>query len=56
MSKEEIIKKLIELGYEAKICEDGCIDVNADVTEFQKIHKIFKELNYGGSYGVRMFN
>ena len=50
MSKEELVNKLVELGYQAEMIDN--IPYVLNVT-YSKASKIVKEIGYVGTYGVK---
>lgn len=50
MTKEELVTKLIELGYQAELIDN--IPYVLNVT-YSKASKIVKEIGYVGTYGVK---
>lgn len=52
-NKLEIVEKLNEMGYKAKLYDDGLIYIDASFDLYPKVKKLLKSLGYKGSYGIR---
>ena len=52
MTKEELVEKLIELGYQAELIDN--IPFIFGVSKYSEADKAVKELGYVGTYGVKL--
>lgn len=52
MSKDEVVRMLIDNGHKAKLV-DGVVIVNDKAKNYNKISKFLKGIGYNSSFGIR---